>query len=211
MQNTPEEHCSAGGIPKDITLYGNQSLPFAQPNYNATSPHLTREVPLQSTQQVFYHNSSSEPTQTPTICGVHRRTFSIILFLLIFILLAAAAGGTAGGILYSYNKSPITLPASTTSSSPTIGLFKYLGCYTDSSSRALTASRISNSSMTNMQCASICAGFTYFGTEFGKSQVSYPYPSSSAPASTKERMDLIEHEPLNATAATLSRTAMHQR
>jgi hypothetical protein len=104
----------------------------------------------------------------------------------------------------------VTAPAST-SSSPTIGLFKYLGCYTDSSSRALTGSMTTDPSMTNVKCASLCAGFTYFGTEYCKSQAPYPLPSSPYLASTKEMMGLIECEPHNVFAATLLRMAIHQQ
>jgi hypothetical protein len=222
MQNTPEEHYSTGGSPRGINSYG-RTLPLTQPNYNAITPPLIKDIPVQSTQQVPYHDSYFEPTQTRTICGLHRRTFWLILILFIFILLAAVAGGTAGGILLSHNSqvgstflsttstivpapattvpSPtttvsaaattvpttaatpstatttVTAPAST-SSSLTIGLFKYLGYYTDSTSHALTGGSSSDSSMTNLECAKFCAGFTYFGTEYCKSQAPYPLPSS---------------------------------
>ena len=194
---------------------------------------------MQSTQQVPYHDSSSEPTQTHTICGLRPRTFWLILILLIVIFLAAVAGGTAGGILLNHNSqvsstfpsttatiapalattastpaaapstatTTVTAPAST-SSSPTIGLFKYLGCYRDSSSRALTGSSSTDSSMTNAKCASLCTGFTYFGTEYCKLQAPYPLTSSPYPAFTKEMIGLIEREPRNVFAATLSRTVI---
>lgn len=115
----PEEHYSAVGSPKGINSYGTYTLPLTQPNYNATSPPFVKDMPLQSTQQVSYRDSSFEPTQTHTICGLRPRTFWHILILLIFILLAAVAGGTAGGILSNHNSQvSSTLPSTTTTIVP---------------------------------------------------------------------------------------------
>lgn len=43
----------------------------------------------------------------------------------------------------------------------------YLGCFEDSGSRVLPGRALTSPSMTAAVCAEHCAGFKYFGTEFG--------------------------------------------
>ncbi|KAI4209402.1 MAG: hypothetical protein LQ351_007661 [Letrouitia transgressa] len=64
-----------------------------------------------------------------------------------------------------------TLTTSTTSSAPgpTLAGYTYEGCYTDSSTaRVLTGKSSSTSTLTYQSCASYCAGYTYFGVEYGR-------------------------------------------
>jgi len=62
---------------------------------------------------------------------------------------------------------------STTTVPETISPYTYLGCYTDfldGSTRALThepALGVNNPLMTNEYCAGLCAGYDFFGTEYG--------------------------------------------
>lgn len=52
---------------------------------------------------------------------------------------------------------------------PSVGAFKHLGCRTDSvSSRVLTGAYTGGVDMTLEACATYCASFEYFGTEYGQ-------------------------------------------
>ncbi|CAM9245846.1 unnamed protein product [Sphacelaria rigidula] len=44
--------------------------------------------------------------------------------------------------------------------------YEELGCFVDAKSRVLTGRRIEDSTMTNKECAALCEGFTFFGTEY---------------------------------------------
>lgn len=58
--------------------------------------------------------------------------------------------------------------ASTGPTNPAITGHKYLGCYTDTvGTRTLNAAYTWSSSMTNQMCSNFCAGYSYFGTEYG--------------------------------------------
>ena len=53
-------------------------------------------------------------------------------------------------------------------SNPTIAGYTYAGCHTDSvGARVLDATYLFDNSMTVEECATFCAGYTYFGTEYG--------------------------------------------
>ncbi|KAI0403627.1 hypothetical protein F4802DRAFT_598825 [Xylaria palmicola] len=51
---------------------------------------------------------------------------------------------------------------------PTVTPYLRIGCYEELPSRALTGGIFPSDSMTLELCASNCAGFTYFGTEYGR-------------------------------------------
>jgi hypothetical protein len=58
--------------------------------------------------------------------------------------------------------------------------WKYYGCYTEgTSSRALSSKATAYDTMTVESCASDCAGYTYFGVEYGRECRYLPSPSSS--------------------------------
>jgi hypothetical protein len=55
------------------------------------------------------------------------------------------------------------------SNAPTVGNYSYDSCRTEGSAgRALMGRAIASDSMTIETCATFCAGYTYFGTEFGR-------------------------------------------
>jgi len=50
-----------------------------------------------------------------------------------------------------------------------VGSYTFQGCYTEATGiRALSEKTYSSDLMTNELCASTCAGYTYFGTEYGR-------------------------------------------
>ena len=58
---------------------------------------------------------------------------------------------------------------------PRIGPYAYFGCQTEATNgRALTAKAIASNTMTLEACESACAGYTYFGTEYG-SECKHPH------------------------------------
>ena len=58
--------------------------------------------------------------------------------------------------------------AANPAANPPVENYTYHGCYTDSVvERVLTGASQSGSDMTVHRCASMCARYTYFGTEYG--------------------------------------------
>jgi iron transport multicopper oxidase len=52
---------------------------------------------------------------------------------------------------------------------PTVGPYSFVGCYTEATTgRALNGKAYYNDSLTIEMCASVCAGFTWFGTEYAR-------------------------------------------
>lgn len=52
---------------------------------------------------------------------------------------------------------------------PQVQGYEFSRCYTDkTTSRVLTGSTYFDDSLTNEKCATACAGFKYFGTEYGR-------------------------------------------
>ncbi|KAK6582207.1 hypothetical protein PZA11_004615 [Diplocarpon coronariae] len=52
---------------------------------------------------------------------------------------------------------------------PSIGLYHYLGCYTEGTNvRALAGALYANDSLTMQTCAQACGEYTYFGAEYGR-------------------------------------------
>jgi hypothetical protein len=47
-----------------------------------------------------------------------------------------------------------------------VGSYSYVGCVSDIPTRLLTASHTADDTMTLESCASHCAGYQYFGTEY---------------------------------------------
>lgn len=64
--------------------------------------------------------------------------------------------------------------------SPTqVGSYSLLGCYSEATSgRALSAKSTSKTDMTVENCASFCAGYTYFGVEYGSEVSILQIPTS---------------------------------
>ncbi|KAI0911180.1 heme peroxidase [Ustulina deusta] len=63
---------------------------------------------------------------------------------------------------------PIATPTGTLAVKPTVTPYLRIGCYEELPSRALTGGAFPSESMTLELCASNCAVFTYFATEFGR-------------------------------------------
>ncbi|KAK5627200.1 hypothetical protein RRF57_002915 [Xylaria bambusicola] len=61
---------------------------------------------------------------------------------------------------------PIPTPTGTLAIKPTVTPYLRIGCYEELPTRALTGATFPGKSMTLELCASNCAGFTYFATEF---------------------------------------------
>ncbi|AEO62666.1 uncharacterized protein THITE_2107105 [Thermothielavioides terrestris NRRL 8126] len=60
-------------------------------------------------------------------------------------------------------------PTATLAVKPTVGDYVFVGCQTEATSqRALSEKTYADDSMTLESCAAFCAGFTYFGTEYGR-------------------------------------------
>ncbi|KAE9365795.1 WSC-domain-containing protein [Stipitochalara longipes BDJ] len=72
----------------------------------------------------------------------------------------------------SSSTTPSATPSPTPSSNsafPNVGSYSYYGCQTEGSvTRALNAKTTAYDSMTLQSCAVDCAGYTYFGTEYGR-------------------------------------------
>ena len=50
---------------------------------------------------------------------------------------------------------------------PTVGAYQWFGCQTEATNmRALSAKAVASGTMTLEACASFCAGYKYFGTEY---------------------------------------------
>lgn len=87
-------------------------------------------------------------------------------------------GGTNRLDVYTFNNifTPPTgtnlttsAPTTTPTSSPSTGDYKYYGCQTEGSfSRALTGKGITSATMTVEFCSVFCAGYAYFGMEYGQ-------------------------------------------
>lgn len=57
--------------------------------------------------------------------------------------------------------------------------YDYAGCFTESpSGRALMGKTFYDDQMTTEKCAAACAGFTWFGTEYGR-EVCYLLPGAN--------------------------------
>lgn len=70
--------------------------------------------------------------------------------------------------LYSTTASQ-PMPTATLAPKPTVSPYVRVGCYNEvSGGRALTGASYANDSMTLEMCASNCAGFTYWGAEYGR-------------------------------------------
>ncbi|KAI1423013.1 hypothetical protein F5Y12DRAFT_716792 [Xylaria sp. FL1777] len=63
---------------------------------------------------------------------------------------------------------PIPTPTGTLAIKPTVTPYLRIGCYEELPTRALTGGVFPNDSMTLELCASNCAGYTYFATEYGR-------------------------------------------
>ncbi|KAI1352516.1 heme peroxidase [Xylaria sp. FL0043] len=63
---------------------------------------------------------------------------------------------------------PIPTPTGTLAIKPTVTPYLRVGCYEELPSRALTGAAFPSDSMTLELCASNCAGYTYFATEYGR-------------------------------------------
>ncbi|KAK0560767.1 hypothetical protein OC861_006141 [Tilletia horrida] len=77
----------------------------------------------------------------------------------------------AGNQLSLYkNNAPVTIPPPPSQPSAISGTWSFQGCYNDSvASRTLQGLNQNSASSTSLEsCASICAGFQYFGTEYGQ-------------------------------------------
>jgi hypothetical protein len=78
--------------------------------------------------------------------------------------------------VYNFNGTftpPTTTSTATTTAPPTSvpssGAYTYFGCQTEGTfSRALAAKAFSSDTMTIEVCQAFCAGYTYFGTEYGR-------------------------------------------
>ncbi|KAK0545894.1 hypothetical protein OC845_004878 [Tilletia horrida] len=75
----------------------------------------------------------------------------------------------AGNQLSLYkNKNPIVIPPQATQPSVISGTWSFKGCYNDSvTTRALQGALQEGSTTTLESCAASCAGYQYFGTEYG--------------------------------------------
>ncbi|KAI1310047.1 heme peroxidase [Xylaria venustula] len=62
----------------------------------------------------------------------------------------------------------IPTPTGTLAIKPTVTPYLRVGCYEELPTRALTGASFPNDSLTLELCASNCAGFTYFGAEYGR-------------------------------------------
>jgi hypothetical protein len=63
----------------------------------------------------------------------------------------------------------LTNPTAGPSNPPTVGAYHYFGCQTEGTySRALSEYATAYDTMTLESCAADCAGYTYFGTEYGR-------------------------------------------
>ncbi|KAI1154349.1 hypothetical protein F4825DRAFT_193510 [Nemania diffusa] len=62
----------------------------------------------------------------------------------------------------------IPTPTGTLAIKPTVTPYVRVGCYEELPTRALTGGDFPNDAMTLELCASNCAGFTYFGAEYGR-------------------------------------------
>ncbi|KAL1847140.1 hypothetical protein VTK73DRAFT_10417 [Phialemonium thermophilum] len=52
---------------------------------------------------------------------------------------------------------------------PTVGLYKWFGCYTEATNqRALSSKSYAQDNVTLESCAAFCSGYQYFGTEYGR-------------------------------------------
>jgi hypothetical protein len=72
-----------------------------------------------------------------------------------------------GGSRLSLYWSGVVVPLP--SNIPTVGNYNYSSCRTEASAgRALAGRATASDTMTIETCATFCAGFTYFGTEFGR-------------------------------------------
>lgn len=69
--------------------------------------------------------------------------------------------------VYMLNTTAQPLPPSP-AIKPVIGKYKYNGCITDSGPRALIGKSSTDDKMTLEMCAGSCAGFKYFGVEYGR-------------------------------------------
>jgi hypothetical protein len=66
-------------------------------------------------------------------------------------------------------RSATPTPTATLAVKPTVGDYVFVGCQTEATSqRALSEKTYADDSMTLESCAAFCAGFTYFGTEYGR-------------------------------------------
>lgn len=73
---------------------------------------------------------------------------------------AATCGGS--GYLSLYENLDFAAPAQL----PVVGAYDFYGCLTDGGARTLSAATVFSASMTLETCATFCAGYTYFGTEY---------------------------------------------
>jgi WSC domain len=83
-------------------------------------------------------------------------------------------GGIGGYIYLFYDTTKYfpqngTLAISAPSSLPTVGPYKYLGCFTDNTGSRALSGKIPGATSTNTleSCAAACSGYNYFGTEYG--------------------------------------------
>jgi hypothetical protein len=77
----------------------------------------------------------------------------------------SGVGSAQGGVYISVFGDPSLAPKIDN----TVGTWEYQGCWTETTNvRALTERSLANDEMTLEACASLCQGFTYFATEYGR-------------------------------------------
>ncbi|KAF8858490.1 WSC-domain-containing protein [Acephala macrosclerotiorum] len=161
------EYCGAGNRLELYTLSATSSSSSLLPSSSSSIPVSS------SVSQLATSSSVSSSLQTSSTLG----------------LSSTLSSSTSSSLLLS-SSSSITTTSSSFSSSisstmtsssvaptltlnplepPTVGTFNYIGCFSDlvSNVRTLPSNILINPAMTLEMCAANCAGYNYFGTEYG--------------------------------------------
>nr|XP_036586242.1 wsc domain containing protein [Colletotrichum truncatum]KAF6796649.1 wsc domain containing protein [Colletotrichum truncatum] len=128
------------------------------------------------------------------ICGVGRGMFILFCVLAFFIVALVVIAGLFGAMLANQsveildlkNTTP-TKETSTAAAATTtwveVNDWEFIGCWMDGDERIFPDKNVVIKNQTNRLCAAACAGYEYFGTEFGdQCYCSKTAPKTAAPA-----------------------------
>ncbi|OCK79181.1 WSC-domain-containing protein [Lepidopterella palustris CBS 459.81] len=167
---------SSSSVSSSMSSAGIYSIPTLTSSYSTMTtltPSTTSTTSFSSASSTLVSSSSSSKSTSSSSSSTQT--------------LSASSSSTSTS---SFTSSSFTSSATPTGPTavPTVGSYKYQGCYTEATSgRSLSALTTANStSMTPAMCAAFCSQYAWFGVEYGQECYCGPYPQSTSILATPQ-------------------------